>query len=70
MKFHAMLFKGVQVGIQIEPETSEEAVLLGCLEGVVAEGNRRHELQAPGSLYLCPRLPWANAQSTQPDANA
>ena len=55
MKLEKTMFQGVAVGIQVTAESDEEAVLLGCLDGMKAERS-----WGVRGLFLCPRLPWEN----------
>ena len=57
MKVDLVKIQGNPVGIQVMAENDAERVLMAGLEGLVADGNRREEREAPSTLFLCLKMP-------------
>lgn len=49
--------QGNLVRIQVTAENDAERVLMVGLEGLVADGNRRENREAPSVLFLCLKMP-------------
>ena len=69
MKVDLVKIQGNTVGIQVTADSDAERVLMAGLEGLVADGNRREDREAPSALFLCLKMPVPLDRPTPLDVN-